>query len=620
MSAFFLAVNRNRQAFERSTAQKMLHQLNRFGTDGSELVVEKNFAIGYQRLWTVPEEQDERQPLYDRDSDTWLVFYGRIDNRETLFGRLTNAAKNDISDAALILALFKSYGEAILAEIIGPFALVFYCVKSQRVIAARDAMGGRYLVYRITDQHVLIATYEMAIVAHPTVDYQFNQNKLVRLLVNTVDDVPTSLIKGVTPLRPGQKLQVADVSHRLESFYLPNPKKRIHLESDQAYAAEFKRLLTQAVERRLRSIKPIGSMLSGGLDSVPISIVAAQSLNETGRTLQSFSWVFDQHPEADERSYSAEICQKFAIQPNWINCDHVWPKFDEDTHQNPIVPFSSPYAEFSQHLFSRARDRGVGVMLSGIGGDMLYTGTESMLYELLLQGRIRDLISESKRLFANSANKRHFVNRIVLAPLLRNWLERRRVKRPVINQYLTSAAQQLLGNRPGYLGKVAGKSLRPAQYVNVVGAFEGEDANYGKFMEAKYGIERRYPFRDRDLAEFMLAIPSDQLFFAMTTRPIVKRAFAYEFTQTLMDRNSKTDFTQVVNCGIESDKRVLKWLNSESADWQKYVREDLFTDASEMQASVRRLKWRCGYYEFWKRVCYTPLATKLGLSNEKQEV
>jgi asparagine synthase (glutamine-hydrolysing) len=615
MSAFFFALNRNGEPFSRVVAERMMEQLDRYGHDGKELFVKDNFALGHQRHWTVPEELGEQQPLYDADTGQWLLFHGRIDNRNDLFASLRAESHEEpladeheqISDAALFMMWFGEYGVARLSQIIGPFVFVLYSSVEHKVIAARDAMGGRYLVYRVTDELLLFATYEMALVAHPSVPYELNAGKATRLLTNATDLQPETLIKELKPLSAGQMLTCGKKEATIETFYLPDPNTRVRLSSPQQYADEFKRLLTQAVARRLRSIKPVGAMLSGGLDSVPMAIVASDILAQKSQRLNTFSWVFDEHPEADERQYFMPVCTDFELRGHWIKCDSVWPKFDAQMHCNPIVPFSTPYSAFTQALFAQARDEGVGVMLSGMGGDMLYSGVETLLYELFKAGRWRDGLAEFMRLFSAMPSFRSFIKKFVIGPLLKSHSTAQNLPDWLDDQMAREAQQT-----GSYLADFQARSWRPQQYFNVLGSLEGEDAAYGRYLDAGFGIERRYPFRDRELAEFMLAIPADQLYFQLTTRPIVRRAFENELRPELAQRPTKTNFSSVIRSGVKNDKNYRRWLEREKTQWVKYVKKShIYSKESGIEDNLE-LKWRCAYYEYWKTVCYTSCAQKLG--------
>ena len=125
----------------------------------------------------------------------------------------------------------------------------------------------------------------------------------------------------------------------------------------------------------------------------------------------------------------------------------------------------------------------------------------------------------------------------------------------------------------------------------------------GRVMEAKYKIDRRYPMRDRDLCEFMAAIPSTQLIDGLIARPIVLNAFTKELSQEIKQRNTKTSFHTVVNAQISNDEKAECWLAHSSA-WQYYVKHCYFDDP-EADTNVKSLvKWRCAYYNFWYHTCY----------------
>jgi len=203
----FLAINRDKSIFEQHVAEGMMNALDDFGSDQNQLVVKEYYALGYQSLWTVPEELGERQPLFCDQTNTWFMFYGRIDNRSEVFKKL-NVAEDAQSDASLMMRYYQSFGESELALVVGPFVFVAYDVDTGKVFAARDGMGGRNLVYRITNKHILIATYEMALVAHPSVEYRFNHARIARVIARLIEDVLSSPIAGLTPLEPGQMICV----------------------------------------------------------------------------------------------------------------------------------------------------------------------------------------------------------------------------------------------------------------------------------------------------------------------------------------------------------------------------------------------------------------------------
>ena len=615
MSAFFLAINRDNSRFEPALAERMMTQIDRFGHDAKSLLVQNHFAIGYQARWLTPEESKEPQPLF-LGEHLMLLFYGRIDNRSQLLKKVNLEITSTISDADIVARCYRQFGDACLDYFRGPFVFVFFNKETNDVVACRDAMGGRYLVYRVTDEHILISTYEMALVAHGSFDYKINKEKAARLLCNQMEQQPSSLIQGLTPLNPGMKLSITDSGIELHRYYAFSPKTRIRFSRNEEYAAEYKRLLNQAVERRLRGITKPGIMLSGGLDSIPIAILAAKQSEE----LIAFSWVFDAYPDLDERKYSSAICQQFGIEQVMINCDDLWPQFDESMDLNPIIPFGIPFSEFQEESFRQAQSHGVTMMLTGIHGDLLYEYTNGILYELLKAGEFMRLFNEFKLLWTAVDSPWVFIKHYCLRPLkvVQKISAIRRHNNPQKSEILNDDIAAIMVDKTHWLLTESNGAIRPKQWQVVLDGFAGDDAVHGRYLEAKYGIERRYPFRDRDLCEFMLSIPSHQLFWALQKRPIVKQAFSDEFSDDLLRRNSKTVFSEVIYSGVAKDVKNRQWFESQPPQWTDYVKHCYFDADLKQNSSIEVVRWRCGYYDYWKSVCYNSIAQSSVLNHDSE--
>lgn len=611
MSAFFLAINRDNTDFDSVLAERMMVQIDRFGHGTRNLLVDDDFAIGYQGQSAFSKTPDEPQP-YVLGDHLYLLFQGRIDNRKQLMATLKLDHSVRLSDADLVARYYRQFGDQGIDHLRGPFVMVFFNKSNNDVVAYRDAMGGRYLVYRVTEKHILIATYEMALVAHNSFGYCLNKEKSARLLTNQMEPHPSSFIEGLVPLNPGMKMTVSTHGVELKRYYSFNPSTRIKYARDDDYAQEYKRLLNQAVTRRLDGVAKPGIMLSGGLDSVPVAILGAQE----SKALIAFSWVFERYPDLDERQYSTPVCQQLAIEQVMINCDELWPQFDASMDLNPIIPFGIPFSEFQEHTFRQAKSKGVTVMLTGIHGDLLYEYTNGVLYELLKAGDLKRFVREFRVLWKAVSSPLLFIKHYFLRPLglvQKISAKKRQSKVPTSDILIDELAERMM-DRPHWLLSESQYALRPQQWRVVLDGFAGDDAVHGRYLEAKYGIERRYPFRDRDLCEFMLSIPSHQLYFALQKRPIVKRAFANEFSPELMSRNTKTVFSDVIYKGVEQDQRSRQWFDSGTEYWTEFVKHCYFDAKTERNHSLEVVRWRCGYYDYWKSVCYNPFVQDSGLN------
>lgn len=591
-----------------------------YGPDANRLLCEKHVALGYQSRWVVPEEVGETQPLVDRTAEQWFAFHGRIDNRDELLAQLPAKYSSDVSDAELFLAHLQAHGESGLDAVVGPFVFVWFDLRHQRVLAARDAMGGRSLFYHLDDEVLLIATSEAALIAHEAVPFELNAGKVGRLLIGEMDMEPTSVVEAISVFKPGSVLSLGSDEFSVTRFYRA-PNFDFNGWRDADYAREFRRLLTQATQRRLRAVGRVGSMLSGGLDSVPMTICAAESSTEN---VDAYSWVFDAYPEADERRYSQLVCENFKLTQHQVLCDQLWPGFDSSMYVNPTLPVGTPYSEFQQATFRCARGQDARVLLTGIHGDLLYESTHGLLYGLIKQGRWREAGSELKRLWKAVPQSWLVVKYYLLLPIpwiarLSGWRKRRAYKAHPSLQSDVAEQCRRQQSRPHWLAEESRRQVRPEQWQVVMGHFAGEDMAYGRVMEAKFGIERRYPFRDRNLCEFMLAIPSDQLYYNGVKRPIIKRAFRDLLPDIVVDRNNKTSFNTVIDAGIERDMETNPWFSDAAQEWQRFVKLGFFDDLAPENSENNLLRWRCAYYDYWKSVCYNQLFCELGQSDNNNE-
>ncbi len=614
MSAFFIWLEFGEQSIDRAVATAMHEAISGFGGDHGDLQLSDSLAIGVQARWNTLEDVGEKQPLYNRRKTECLLFDGRIDNREHLIDELglkEQGVGDSLSDGQLLKAFLNRFGDSRLAEVMGPFAFVLFDLAKGSVRCARDAMGGRYLVYVESKERLIIASTELAFLSHPDIGHKVRPDKITAWLSNYQPGQHRSCLQGLSLLNPGQRLHWPRVGHQpatQTTFYRPDPERRIELESDLAYAAEFRRLLDQAVKRRLRCRGRPGVMLSGGMDSVPIAISAVKHVAATD--LLAYSWVFENSSDMDERRYSTPMCERLGITQKMVRCDDLWPQFDHDTHVNPLFPFALPYTEFQQQTFREAQVDGVGVLLSGLQGDLLYEVANQQVMDALKHGQFklawnwfRELKHRYKLGFW-SAIKRYLIAQL---SFLHGYLARRELRSDVASDFLSEYAKSQLKPSMHWLFKESLKSRRPLQYRIVMDGFAGEDAMLGRVMENKYKIERRYPFRDRQLCEFMLAIPTEQLSKLGISRPIVKRAYAAEFTDDLSARNDKTEFSGSLFAGIHRDKKWRTFLNRTPSFWQLYVKDCNLLAKTDTKNPRWLVMWCCAYYNFWHQLWYDTL-------------
>lgn len=617
MTAFFFLFDRTRSEISERLAEHMLDAVDLTFTDVRVIKRMGKVAFGYAGQWVTNEQVGEEQPLYCKESESFLLFDGRVDNRDHLYRALSpEKAGENFTDAMLVHQYLNRFGLGGLKDVVGPFALAWYRAEQQRLVVARDVMASRHLVFKQTDDLLIVSNQELCLAAHPEIAYELNSLKVARAITYQSESEPTAHLQGISVTKPGQwqEWQLGSNPVLISDcfFYRISPKTRIELKSDAAYASEFRRLLHQAVRRRLRSRGSVGTLLSGGLDSVPMSIAAAQNYNDHRNVLQAFSWVFYDHPQQDERCYSVPVCKEFGIRQHLIACDDVWPKFDGQAHTNPLFPLSLPYIEYQSLTFQLAQQTGVSVMLSGLDGDLLYQADSRDLVDPLSRLRFRT----AWEVFTHLVNERSLgevFKRFLVKPLLPNWalqlLTKNEPDLTVLHGELAQAVYEQ--DQQHWLSDYAKSARRPLQYLVMLDGTAGDDIFKGRVLESRYGIERRYPYRDRELCEFMLAIPTEQLRLIDEVRPIVKRAFADELPSELLVRNDKTRFADVLFKNMAVDQNAQRWFESSRDAWSRLVDPDYFARSAGNPELQSFTKWQCAFYGFWKSVCYTQNLVRL---------
>src|SRR5439155_14740383 len=218
---------------------------------------------------------------------------------------------------------------------------------------------------------------------------RLNETRVADYLVPLLEDKEITFYEEIVRLPPAHRIAVTREGVRIDQYWALDPEREIRMKSDAEYADAFREIFTEAVRCRLRSAFPVGSMLSGGLDSSSIVCVARKLLADNGGgRLHTFSAVFDGVPECDERHYIEAVLAQGGLEPHFVRGDLLSPLADLDrilTHQDE--PFHAPNLFLHRGLDTAASQSGVRVLLDGIDGDTTVSHGVRYLTELARMGR-----------------------------------------------------------------------------------------------------------------------------------------------------------------------------------------------------------------------------------------
>ncbi len=338
--------------------------------------------LGHLRL-SIIDIAGGAQPMWTADDSLGIVFNGEIYNHAELRSELRALGARfvtDHSDTEVLLHAYKLWGDAFVERLNGMWAFVIYDRARRRLFASRDRFGKKPFYYTERAGLFAFASELTALAAHPSVARIASRTALRKYFAYGYIPAPHSYLEGVSKLPGGCSLEF-DLERRVLrtwrywEFRL-EPGTSMPRDPEREWGEQLRGLLDAAVRRRLVSDVPIGTFLSGGIDSSAVSVLAARA---TGTTrLQTFSIGFEE-ASFDESAYAQQVA-------TLIGSEHHHRVFSEEAAREAlpavVARLDEPMGDSSLlptwFLCKHARSR-VTVALGGDGADELFAGYDPFI-------------------------------------------------------------------------------------------------------------------------------------------------------------------------------------------------------------------------------------------------
>jgi asparagine synthase (glutamine-hydrolysing) len=596
----------------------MNHLLRHRGPDGVGAWCSEDGRVGlaHRRLSIIDLTTGE-QPMVSRRGDR-ISYNGEIYNYRELRDRLGASSFRTTSDTEVILRAYEAFGDASLSELRGMFAFALWDDASQTLLCARDRFGMKPFYYTVVDGTLYFASEAKALM--PFIPAIATDVEALRdYLAFQFCLEGKTLFEGIRELPPGHLLRVANGQVQTRRYW----DLFYDIDFDHTgkfFEEELRRRLEDSVRCHLRADVPIGTYLSGGLDS---SLVASLAAHEMKESLPAFHGRFDAGPAFDESSYARLVAseRRLDLHEVTINVDD----FIADIRRviyHLDYPVAGPGA-FPQFEVSRLASQHRKVVLGGQGGDELFGGYARYLiayFEQCLKGAIDGTMDSGNFIVSYES-------------ILPNLVALRRYK-PLLQEFWRDglfdemdARYFRLINRSESLGdEVRWEELGDYSPFDTFRAiFNSDNLGSGSYfdrmthfdfktllpallqvedrMSMAHGLESRLPLLDHPLVELSATIPSNVKFEGGTLKRILKTAFTDVIPAGVVERTDKMGFPTPINDWAQGPARafVIESLSTRSALSRPLIDNRRVLASLDKETTFGRHFWGFLSLEIWQQ-------------------
>jgi asparagine synthase (glutamine-hydrolysing) len=553
-----------------------------WGPDGITTYVDGSLGMVYRPFHTTAEARLERQP-YITSGGNVFTWDGRLDNRDELILALCNDLIDERTDVAIVAAAFEKWGTGCFPKITGDWALTIWHRQNRELILARDYIGIKHLFYYLKPRRMVLWCNYLEALALCGDQFSLSEEYAASSF-GVYPDSHLTPYREILSLPPASFVRIRDDNCRTDPYWTFNPHFKTRYKTDAEYECHFIDLFRQSVRRRLRTDSPVLADLSGGQDSSAIVCMADDILAKREvevPSLDTFSFFDPEEPDEEDFLYFTKVEEKRGRSGYHAEIHSTGNTFPVD-YSNFVA---SPGIEMREELKTEQSDvirRGkYRVTLSGAGGD------EFLGYTLDPRVQIADLImslrlrSASKELFAWSVLAGRPLIHLLLGSLLLRFptrLRTRLLKKTDLEPWLNPHFDRRHRIRSRLLRSVEGSRWWSE---TVRHWFQTYARTAARMSDTRPFIaERRYPFLDQQLTEFLMSIPNTQLVRPGNRRSLSRRALAHIVPDEILARRTKAGTGRCYSLTVEKNwSRIQSVVHSPLISRLGYVNERGFRDA-----------------------------------------
>jgi asparagine synthase (glutamine-hydrolysing) len=597
------------EAIPEGAIDAMVATIRHRGPDGEGRFFAPGLGFGFTRLRIIDLTEASDQPIVDRDAGLALVFNGEIYNYIELRSELKQKGHTFRSDGdgEVILRAYEEWGVECLQRFNGMFAFGLWDERKKRLMLARDRFGEKPLFIARSPRGVVFASEMKAILSVRPELRKPNLRSLYRYISRgDLDLDEESFFEGIVSVPAAHYLLLdANLQGTPQRYWRPTS---VPVPANRKKAVEgLRELLFDSVRLRLRSDVPVGSSLSGGLDSS--SIVATIDAEKTNRAVhqRTFSARF-RSAAHDEGHFIARMTSAVDAESHhvWVEPDDFTAQFEDlQWHQEEPVASASPFAQYA--VMRLARENDTTVLLDGQGADELLAGYDQahgMFWaHWLRHGRIdklgRELFSFVRRYRGGLRDPGLFAGYYMLPGNIRDNLAERyyrsgRVLTTDLHERFAPAHVDTLEPFPDRLRNELVRWQTATQLP--------EFLRYADRNSMAFSREVRLPFLDHRLVEYCFGLPPDLLLRRAVTKVALRQAMRGIVPDEILDRKDKLAYSPPQRQWIHGPLKAWMEGHLQRAEQRTGIfnpREVLKLREGFMAAGHEQLAWRVASAEAW---------------------
>ncbi len=572
------------------------------GPDDEGIIADGSCVLGHRRLAIIDLSKDGHQPFVSDDQRFQLVYNGEIYNYIELREELKQVGWRfkTKTDTEVLLKAYQQYGVSCLSKFNGMFAFVIYDTLRQNLFMARDRVGKKPLYYVIVDSTIYFASEIKALASIPEVHLSLNYQSLFDYLVfNRTDIFEETFFDEVKRVPNGHYATFGANGFKLFQWWNPENYRNNASEEDEARVKrKIQEILISAVQLRMRSDVPVGSCLSGGLDSsILIGILFDRHRIDKG--YPTFTASFPGH-SLDETHYIEVLNSAYPFKSirTFPNEKKAYDKLKDFVYANDEP--TTNHSFFSQYEVMRlAKKHGVTVLLDGQGGDENFAGYHYFhgfnLYGHFKNKKIMLLGSELFKSIIRRQDKsayQTFIFQMLSDPSKKKVLLK---TLPYLNSdfFYNYIASSRIFNEFFDANDLNQSLVRHFQY-KLEHLLRMEDRN-----SMAFSLEARVPYLDYRLIEYLLAVPGKLKIRCGETKYLQKMALGQYTVPKILNRTDKIGF------GTPGEE----WMLTDS--WKKLTMDN-YSELSNTLPDVFRKnmqlpqkgfdRWKINQLATWKEI------------------